>query len=78
MTGWTKIKKAAAYAGVSPRTLRDWIKQGLKHSRLPSGAILIQYSAVDQFLKGFEVKPGLHEINQIVDEIFEQKKAIKL
>lgn len=75
MTGWTKIKKAAAYAGVSPRTLRTWIKQGLKHSRLPSGAIFIQYCAIDQFLKGFEVEPGSHKIDQIVDGILGQSKG---
>ena len=75
MTGWTKIKKAAAYAGVSPRTLRDWIKHGLKHSRLPSGAILIQFDAVDQFLKSFEVEPGLHEIDRIVNEVLKQNES---
>ncbi len=32
--GWTKIKTGAEYAGVSERTFRDWLKQGLKHIRL--------------------------------------------
>jgi hypothetical protein len=30
---WYKIKDAAKYARVSPHTLRNWIKQGLRHSR---------------------------------------------
>lgn len=75
MHGWGKVKSIAQYSGVSQRTLRNWIKQGLKHSRLPSGAILIQYSAVDQFLKGFEVEPGSHKIDQIVDGILGQSKG---
>jgi len=74
-SGWAKVKQIAQYSGVSPRTLRNWIKQGLKHSRLPSGTILIQYAALDQFLKGFEVEPGLHEIDRIVNEVFEQNKS---
>lgn len=67
--GWGKVKAIAHYAGISQRTLRDWLKKGLRHSRLPSGAILIQYAAVDQFLTAFEVEPG-SQIDQIVDEVF--------
>ena len=44
MEGWACIKKAAQYADVSVRTMRDWLKEGLKHSRLPSGTIRIRYS----------------------------------
>ena len=54
MIGWSKIKAAAKYAGVSERTLRSWLKAGLKHSRLPSGTILIKYSSIDKYLEGFE------------------------
>jgi len=53
MDGWAKTKAAAKYAGISERTLRDWLKEGLKHSRLPSGMVLIEYRAVDEFLRRF-------------------------
>ena len=54
MDGWAKIKPASAYAGVSPRTMRKWIKQDLRHARLPSGTILIKYEAIDEFISKYE------------------------
>jgi hypothetical protein len=36
MEGWGKIKESAAYAGIGPRTMRDWVKKGLEHSRMSS------------------------------------------
>jgi DNA-binding transcriptional MerR regulator len=70
MTGWAKIRSAAAYAGVSPRTLRKWLQQGLRHSRLPSGTIIISLAAIDEFLSSFEVETN--KLEQIVDEIAEE------
>jgi predicted site-specific integrase-resolvase len=67
MKGWTKIKAASAYAGISPRTMRRWLKQGLRHARLPSGTILIQYSAIDEFLANYEAQDN--EVDQLVETI---------
>jgi len=64
---WVKVKSAASYAGVSPRTVRKWLKSGLRHSQLPSGTVLIQYSAVDEFLNHFEVQEN--EVDRAVEEI---------
>ena len=74
MDGWTKIKQAAKYAGVSERTVRDWLKNGLKHSRLTSGTVLIKYTSIDAYLERFEVRDDqdlkLNEIaNQIAREV---------
>jgi hypothetical protein len=66
MNGWGKINSAASYAGVKPRTLRSWLKQGLRHSRLPSGTVLIKFSEVDDFLKSFSSDEN--EIDKIVNE----------
>jgi len=66
MNGWAKIKAASKYAGISERTMRDWLKAGLRHSRLPSGTILVQYVWVDEFLNRFETK------NETVEEITDQ------
>jgi hypothetical protein len=67
MDGWAKIKPAAKHAGVSERTLRDWLKMGLRHTRLPSGTILIKFSHLDGFLAQFEVNDN--EVDQIADKI---------
>jgi len=67
MNGWTKIKHAAEYAGIKERTMRTWLKQGLRFSRLPTGTVLIRYSAIDEFLESYEVQDN--EIDKIVDEV---------
>lgn len=67
MNGWTKTKGGAKYSGVSERTFRDFLKQGLCHSRLKSGTILVKYSEIDQFLRGFEATENKAE--KLVDEI---------
>lgn len=53
MDGWAKIKMAAAYAGISERTMRTLLKEGLKHSRLPSGTILLKYEWIDAYFESF-------------------------
>jgi hypothetical protein len=67
MNGFCKIKKAAAYAGVSDRTLEQWLKQGMKFVRLPTGTRLIKYQWVDDYLEGF-VDTENH-VDVIVDEV---------
>lgn len=67
VTGWAKVKPAAKYAGIGERTLRDWLKQGLKHSRLSTGTILISYCAIDDFLERFTVDDD--QVDRIVDEV---------
>jgi excisionase family DNA binding protein len=68
--GWAKIKEAAKYAGVSVRTFRDWLKDGLRHSRLSTGTILVAYAAIDEYLERFEVKNNQVDefVNQVVKE----------
>ena len=69
--GWGKVRAAAAYAGVSERTLEDWLKGGLRYAQLPSGLRLIKFEWVDEFLQTFaktsqEVKKNL---DKVADEI---------
>ena len=66
MEGWCKIKRAAAYAGVSERTFRKWLKQGLKHTRLNTSTILIKYIWIDAFLESFLEQEN--EVERIVNE----------
>ena len=65
--GWAKVKPAAKYAGVSERTFRNWLKQGLKHARLPSGMILVRFKAIDDFLESFVVDDD--KTDEIVNEV---------
>ena len=65
MTGWAKIKKAAEYSNISERTMRDWLKEGLKHARLPSGTVLIKYEWIDQYLEAFAAKED--QVDKIVN-----------
>ena len=68
MEGWASVKKAAKYADVSERTMRSWMKDGLRYSRLPSGMIRIRYSAVVEFLEAHQVDER-KRLDAIVDEV---------
>ncbi len=67
MQAWGKVKLGCEYCGVSEKTFRSWLKEGLKHTRLPSGRIFIKFSDIDAYLKKFQVNEG--EIDKAVDEI---------
>ena len=66
--GWAKVPKIAEYMGMSPRTVRDLLKQGLRHSRMPSGTILVKYAWVDSFLEQFEDDGG-KRVDDIVNSV---------
>ena len=68
MIGWLKVKDAAKYSGVSVRTFRDWLKDGLKHSKLQTGTILIKPASIDAYLEQFEVCDAT-DINRVIDDV---------
>ena len=72
MEGWASIKNAAKYADVSVSTMRGFLKQGLKHSRLPSGLIRIRYADIDEFLTRYQVQNQMQkrDLDALVDDIF--------
>jgi hypothetical protein len=70
MKGWAKVKVTARYAGVSERTFRAWLQRGLKHARLPSGHILISFSAIDEFFERF--CQAQNKADRIVEEIMSE------
>lgn len=72
MVGWFKVKAAAKFAGVSERTFRDLLKQGLKHSRLPSGTILVKADYINQFLESYIVNENL--VDDLVNEALREFK----
>lgn len=71
MEGWTKIEGAAAYAGVSSRTFRNWFKEGLRHSRITRNTVLVKYSHIDEFLENYSVdhEAEAEKVNRIVEEV---------
>lgn len=71
MKAWASIKTAAVYADVSPRTVRSWLKEGLKHSRLPSGTIRIKLEDLDEFLSQYAVdgNEARARVDGIVEEV---------
>jgi hypothetical protein len=68
--GYTKVKGGAKYGGVSPRTFRDWLKDGLPHFRLSSGTILVAYSDIDAWLERFRADGN--RVDQIVDQVMSE------
>ena len=70
MEGWGKVKAGAQYAGISERTFRDWLKQGLKYSQLPSGTILVRFSDIDDYLERFSANDD--QVDKIVNEVCEE------
>ena len=68
--GWLKPKKAAGYAGVSPKVFYGWMKNGLRHVRLDNGRMLTKYDWIDEFLEGFETKDPSQELaEQLVEDL---------
>jgi len=71
--GWLRRKTAASYCGVSLRTVDTWLRQGLRHVKMPSGVVLIKRKWADQYIEQHENTKN--EIEKIVNEI---GKEIKL
>ena len=67
-TGWAKVKEAAHYAGVRDRTLRKWFRMGLQYVKAPTGAILVKYEWIDEFLEGFAINKT-DDVNVIVNSV---------
>ena len=69
--GFMPLAEAAAWAGVSPRTMRRWISQGLpRHQAGPRGKVLIRPGDIEQFLTRQQAaKPDL---DAMVDEVMNE------
>jgi excisionase family DNA binding protein len=65
--GWGTISQAAQYAGVSSRTLSQWLKKNLPHARLNHKSILIKYSDIDIWLNQF--KHRAHKVEEAIEDL---------
>lgn len=72
MEGWLGVKKAARYADVGERTLRDWLRHGLRYVQV-ARKILIKIEWLDQFLENHEAKQD--KVNQLADEMVKKLMA---
>jgi len=64
---WLTVKEAAIYSGYSERSIRAFLKQGLRHVRPSSRKILIKREWMDEFLERFEVREN--QLHKVVDEV---------
>ena len=67
--GWCDINEAAVYAGVKPRTIRSWMKQGLRHVVVTQKTKLTKFEHIDEFLNKFYPSDG-QVIKDMATEIF--------
>jgi hypothetical protein len=67
MDGWASVKKAAKYADISERTIRDGLKNELKHSKPSAGMIPIRCSDIDDYLPKYQVDENF--VDAVVVEI---------
>ena len=72
-SGWLRIKQACLYCSVSERTIRNWLKEGLRFSKV-HGTVLISVENLDEFLKQFEV--AVNTVDQIVDTVIRDFKPV--
>jgi hypothetical protein len=68
--GFLPLDQAAMWAGVSERTLKRWIAQGLpKYQAGPRTKVLVRPGDIERFLTRKEAQPP--PLNQLVDEVFQ-------
>jgi len=68
--GFGKIQDCARYAGISVRTFRKWLRMGLSYSKMPTGAILIKFKNIDEFIEKFRI--DRNEVDRLVDEVMRE------
>ena len=66
--GYMPLEEAAAWAGVSPRTLKRWIRRGLPtYQAGPREKVLVRPSDIDQFLTRKQVPTP--DLGAMVEEV---------
>ncbi len=71
---WGTMPAAAEYAGVGKARIRRWMKNGLKHSRLPTGRVLIRFVDIDSYLERYQVDEEA-VVNATVNEILRDMRV---
>ncbi len=69
MQSWLSIKSASGYCDTSVRTIRKWMTDGLRHSRV-RGKILIKAEHLDEFLESFAVSEDF--VDRVVEDVVQE------
>ena len=71
--GYLPLREAAAWAGVSPRTIKRWIARGLpRYQAGPHEKVLIRTGDIDAFLTRKQVQQP--DLNAMVEEVLRSLK----
>lgn len=69
---WLRVKELAKQCGVSPPTVKQWLKQGLPHSQPSTKIILIKDSDFDYWLRRMQrqepVNPFIEKLSRDLDQ----------
>ncbi|MBF0449225.1 MAG: helix-turn-helix domain-containing protein [Candidatus Magnetomorum sp.] len=52
MRGYARIKTVCKYADISKTTLRNWIKDGLRYTKV-KGIVLFKHSDIDNYINQY-------------------------
>jgi len=72
---WLWLCDALKYAGVDKRTFKNWMRDGLPYSRLPSNRVKVNRTAVDEYIGQFSDHNDGVDIDSIVADVM---KGLKL
>jgi phage terminase Nu1 subunit (DNA packaging protein) len=68
--GYLPLVEAAAWAGVSPRTIKRWVRRGLPvHQAGPREKVLIRPADIDAFLTRQQVPQP--DLKAMAEEVFQ-------
>ncbi len=73
MQGYLRPKIAAEYCCISERTLREWLKEGLRHIK-HRGIVLIKVEWIDEFLSKYSVDSDA-AVDKIVSVVMKEMVA---
>lgn len=76
--GWGNFEAAAIYAGVSKRTISDWVNDGLPCAERNSKTKLIKFSDIDNYLENYKRKEtsSMDKDTTCMDEADQLLKAV--
>jgi predicted site-specific integrase-resolvase len=78
--GYLSLKKAAAWADVSQKTIKRWIAAGLPvYQSMPGGKVLVKPQEIDQFLQKRQA-PQIDVdalVNETLKEMGQERKSAK-
>lgn len=65
-----KVRDAAVYVGMSERTMRDLLKDGLPHFRVRGGNILVKFDELDDWMSQW--RTSTDQAGIVVDGLFKE------